>query len=613
MRVMTSSVQPVLLTALVLLAAGDVRAADPENCLMCHRYRGLGRVDDKSGSLHLYHVDPDYYDRSLGPHARLRCSDCHPREEVGVIPHKPVSPVNCTTVCHLSAPGQIEVQFSHDRTHGMLQQSVHTDDVLDRCNELLGKPLRAGQSRCLLCHDQPVFRRAEGSWLMHEAPVQRCQTCHGEQLPLSMDPQFMYWHVHARSRQSRSNEDLVRVCALCHSEQSIQKTFELHDASASYLRSFHGRAMLLGDEATAGCLDCHAPELHNVHLMLSQQNAESPTSPGKLPDTCRSAACHPTAGHRVSTAAVHLQIATSRGIEYFIALLFVVLILFTFGPSLVLQALEMFHMAIGRHDPRMDELHNLADRLKNDPRGRQALTRFTVHQRLQHWVLAITFILLVLTGFPIRFADRDWAKWLIALFGGVSLARVIHHWAGAVLVAGMGYHMVYVLITAVQKKRRTGASWLRTILDLPMITNPQDIRQLFQQIGYLLFLRKERPDLGRFSLKEKFEYFGVFWGSVLLGVTGILMWANAWTTTYMTGRVLTIAMVVHAFEAFLALLHVGIMHMIGVIFSPVVFPLSRAMFDGDTPSEELAEAHAGMVLDTAREIGIQPRGEASHG
>lgn len=61
------------------------------------------------------------------------------------------------------------------------------------------------------------------------------------------------------------------------------------------------------------------------------------------------------------------------------------------------------------------------------------------------------------------------------------------------------------------------------------------------------------------------------------------------------------------------LLHVGIVHMVGVIFSPVVFPLSPAMFNGQTPAEELAEAHSGMLNEVAQKVGLPPAGEVSHG
>lgn len=587
-------------------------AADPENCLSCHRYRGLGRVSEDGRELHLYHVDPNYYDRRLGPHARLRCTDCHPRAEVEVIPHaEPVSRVNCATACHLSGPGQVEVVFSHESIAGMLESSVHKMAVLNKTNDLLGGPLDEKQSRCLLCHDEPNYRRGGESWVETEAPVARCNVCHGEQLPV--DTPFMYWHVHARSHAARTSEDITRGCALCHSNEKVREATGMSDATASYLASFHGKGMMLGSKETAGCLDCHVGQLQNVHMMQSPSEAGSPTHEAQLPDTCRSPACHPTAGARISTAAIHLDLSTSRGIEYFIAAMFVVLILFTFGPSILLQAMEMLQIVLGRADTRLHEHEHLARRLMADPRGRQALVRFTVHQRFQHWLLAICFITLVLTGFPIKFADRAWAQWLVNLFGGLTVARILHRYAGAILLIGFAYHFVYAFATAVRKKRATGQGWVRTIMGLPMLTSPTDIRQLFQQLGFLFFLRKDRPDLGRFSLKEKFEYFGVFWGSVLLGATGLLMWFNAWTTEHLPGRVLTIAALVHTFEAFLALLHVGVIHMIGVIFSPMVFPLSHAMTRGDTPIEEMAEAHSGMLHEAAAKLGIENAGEVHHG
>ncbi|MEP0842657.1 MAG: cytochrome b/b6 domain-containing protein [Phycisphaerae bacterium] len=596
--------------ALLALAA-PLSAADPENCLSCHRYRGLGRVTDDRKGVHFYHVDPNYYDRASGPHARLRCTDCHARSEVEVIPHQPVSPVNCTTTCHITAQGRLEVQFSHADIAGMLETSVHKLEVLNKVNALLGNRLREGQSRCLLCHEEPTFRRSDTDWSDIETPISRCDVCHGPQLPV--DTRFMYWHVHARSRPQRSNADVTRSCALCHSDPRVLAAFNLPDATASYLASFHGKAMMLGSETTASCLDCHVGQLQNVHLMQSPDEAGSPTHEARLPDTCRSPACHPSAGARISSAAIHLDLATGGGVEYIVAAIFIVLILFTFGPSVVLQAMEMLQIVIGRHDPDQHANEALARRLMADPKGRKALVRFTPHQRVQHWILAVCFTLLVLTGFPIKFADRGWARWLIDLFGGLHVARQVHRYAGVVLLLGFVYHLVYALVSVVRMRRASGRSWLKTILDLPMLANPTDVRQLFHQLAFLFFIRKTRPPLPRFSLKEKFEYFGVFWGSMLLGATGLLMWFNAWTTAHLPGRVLTVAALVHTFEAFLALLHVGVIHMIGVIFSPLVFPLSRAMTTGDTPAAELAEAHAGMLRKVADEVGLPPAAEVPHG
>ncbi len=598
---------------LVLIAVGilamqvaPATAADPENCLSCHRYRGLARMSDDGDAVRLYYVDPNYYDRALGPHARLRCTDCHARGEVGVIPHRPVSPVNCTQTCHLADPRGPEMHFSHERIADLLEASVHPREVLDRSNSLLGDPLKADASRCLLCHDEPVFRRPDENWVAHATPVGRCTVCH--EGSMEIDAAFMYWHVHARSRPARSNADVTRVCAVCHSNEGIKAAFDLPDTTASYLASFHGKAMQLGSEQTAGCLDCHAAEMQNVHLMQAHSDPESVTHEARLPDTCRSAACHPSAGVRVSTAAVHLDLARDRGVEYFIGALFILLILFTFGPSLLLTALEMLQIVVGRHDPQHHERVRLAQRLMADERGRRALKRFTPHQRVQHWLLFVCFTLLVLTGFPIKFADRDWAQWLIGLFGGLGGARMIHRYAGLILLIGMFYHLGYVAVFLWRKRRAENKSLLSVVLELPMVMSLTDARHMGQLVAYLLFLRKTRPEAGRFGAEEKFEYFGVFWGSMLLGFTGLLMWANAWTSEYLTGRVLTVAMIVHTFEAFLALLHVGVVHLVGVIFGPAVFPMSRAMFTGDTPAEEMAEAHGAMLTAAAGQIGLPKEG-----
>jgi formate dehydrogenase gamma subunit len=602
----------ILLTAAAVTAlASSAWAIDPEGCLRCHRYRGLGRVAPEGKEVHIYYVDPNYYDRALGPHSRLRCSQCHKRDEVEVVPHRPVSPVNCTTTCHFVDAGGVEIQYSHSGIAGMLASSVHSLGTLDKVNQIFGEPLREGQARCLLCHEEPVFRRAGENWAEEQAPISRCDVCHGPQLPVNT--RYMYWHVHARSRPAHDNQYLTRSCALCHSNDKVREAFKLPDTTATYLASFHGKAMMLGNTQTAGCLDCHVGPMQNVHMMQTPEESTSPTNAANLPDTCRSPQCHATAGARISSAAIHLELYTGSRIEWSIAALFVVLILFTFGPSVVLQAMEMLQIVLGRQDAKLHEHEALARRLMADDRGRRALTRFTVQQRVQHWVLALCFTTLVVTGFPIKFADRDWARWLIGFMGGLTVARKAHHYAGAILILGFFYHILYAGISAVRMRRAAGQSWLRTILDMPMLTNPRDIKQLFEQLGFLFFLRRTRPELPRFSLKEKFEYFGVFWGSALLGVTGVLMWANAWTTSHLPGRVLTLAALIHTFEAFLALLHVGIIHMVGVIFSPLVFPLSHAMIRGDTPIEEMAEAHSGMLHEAASQIGAASAGEVTHG
>lgn len=605
-------VRHVLAAAVVVLAVACPAAAeDPEGCLTCHRYQGLARLDPRENQVHLYYVDPSYYDRALGPHARLRCTQCHERSEVEVIPHKAVNPVNCTRACHVIGAEGMEIQFSHSGIEGMLQGSVHDAKALQTSNELLGKPLREGQSSCLLCHDEPRFHRGTETWAQQAAPIRRCNVCHTEALPVNTA--YFYWHVFARSRPARGNIDTVRVCAVCHHNQAILQQTKMSDAVSSYLFSFHGKAMLLGSEETASCLNCHVGEMQNVHVMKSAQDPNSPTSPMQVADTCRSPACHPLAGAEMSQAAVHLELARGFGIEWLVAVVFIGMIVFTFGPSLMLSALEMLHIGIGREDPHTHERAKVAAELLEHRRGRRLLERFNLHQRLQHWTLVAAFATLVVTGFPLKFADRDWAAWTIWHIGGVDVARHVHRVAGVMLILGFVYHMGYVGSLIIRKKRREGTGPIQTIFRMPLAVSPSDMKEMLHLILYLVGLRKTRPLQGRFSMPEKFEYFGVFWGTLLLGLTGMLMWHSDWTTRYMSGRVLTLAYLIHGFEAFLALLHVGVVHMVSVIFSPAVAPVSPAMFNGLSGPEELAEAHPAWVEEAKRKFDAGQGGEANHG
>jgi formate dehydrogenase gamma subunit len=588
-----------------LPALGD----DPDGCLICHQYRGLSRLDTAGKEIRLFFVDPRFHSDAAGPHGRIRCTACHDRQQVGLFPHNAVSPVDCARTCHLSASRNIEVRFGHDRISQMLETSVHTKKVLERCNEILGKPVRDGQATCLLCHDEPTFRKPGPDWSQREAPIARCNVCHDGQL--KVDVPFNFWHVHSRSIPARSNIELVRVCAACHSDARVKQEFKLTDAPVSYLASFHGKAALLNNQEAASCLDCHVGEGQNVHLLRSHNTPGAPTSAAMVPDTCRSAACHRTAGASISTAAIHLDLSRSRGIEYFIAIIFVLMILSTFGPSMVITLLKLFHMTIGRDDPDHHHETALARKLMADPALRPRLQRFNLHQRFQHWFLVVTFATLVITGFPMKFADRAWADWVIRALGGLTWVRTLHRYTGALLLLGLVYHGGYIVQHMRRARGANKQGWLKIFFNLPMVMKPADLREMGHLLAWLLFLRKDRPDGGRFTAEEKFEYFGVFWGVMLLGVTGLVMWFNAYASRFLPGRTLTIFNLVHSFEAFLALLHVGILHLATVIFSPAVLPVSPAMFTGNTPPAELAESHSQMVNDLATVAGMKP--EVGHG
>jgi cytochrome b subunit of formate dehydrogenase len=600
------------LSAIILAAAPGAQAGDPDNCLLCHQYRGLSRYQADTGGVRVFFVDPDYVHNLAGAHARLDCTACHPRAEVSVVPHHAVTRVNCTQLCHLNEPGSPEQRFSHAAVAAMLARSVHAPDHLAKLSFTGGLLLDPQQSSCLYCHDEPIFRDPANVFpallALGARTLDRCDVCHSAQIPV--DVAYYLRHIASRLQPARAPLEQTQTCAVCHTDPKVLQTYDLKNAITSFLRSFHGKAALLGDRTTATCLSCHVTAGENAHLMLGPTDPHSSVNPRNVASACRSTACHPGADPQLAAASVHLDLPTSRAtLEFALAAAFILLTIATFGPSLLLCVLELLQIVLGRHHVGGYEGQALVHAVLAHPQGRRRLTRFTVSQRYQHWVLAILFLTLAATGFPLKFADRGWAHSVVDTLGGLHVTRTIHHWAGVALVLGFLAHVIYALPTLFRLAREPAAAGgrlgvFRAVWALPMLLSPAELPKALYLVAYLLGLRREPPAFGRFSVKEKFEYLGVFWGTTLLGVTGVLLWDEQYFSHYLSGRVLNIALIAHTYEAFLAIIHVGILHIVNVIFSPHVFPLSRATITGMTPVSELAEAHSEFVEEAARDLGV---------
>lgn len=608
--------RPVSAFLFLLLVAGAARGADPDNCLLCHQFRGLTRFDRTENLLHVYFVDPEYHRSLGGPHARLACTDCHPRDAVAVIPHRPVEPVDCTRTCHLVSPGGGEQRFSHAGIAEALAGSVHSPNVFDRLRFSGGPLLGREQSHCLYCHDEPLFREPISGRSRvgtgGDGALDRCQTCHQEQL--STDIRYYMKHIASRLQPARSILEVAQVCAVCHSDPMVREDFGMTDAVASFVRSFHGKAALLGSTDTADCLDCHASGRGQAHALLGRSDPASAVHPARIADSCTTIECHPGASPLISSASVHLDVPTTRGSpEFLLAAAFILITLATFGPSALLAVLELFQMVVGREHHGDREIVALTKRVAAHPEGRRRLVRFTVPQRIQHWVLAILFTLLAVTGFPMKFAEAGWSASVIGWFGGLENARLVHRWAGLGLMVGFAGHLTHIFYNVIRRARASevgGAAGLwQTFVALPMWMTLEDGRKALQLLAYLCFLRNDRPTFGKFSVKEKFEYIGVFWGTVILGVSGLLLWGAELASHVVSGRLLNLALIAHTYEAYLAVIHVGILHTYAVMLSPQVFPLSPATLTGNTPVAELAENHSEFVRDIASQIEFH--GEAS--
>ena len=588
--------------------------ADPENCLSCHRFRGLSRLDKDSGELRLFFCSARYYANMEGPHSRLMCTACHPRQEVRSIPHGEVSPVDCGEACHLMQATGGVIRFSHESLAERVEESAHAREGMEEI-DAAQKLLHSGQSTCLYCHDQPVFRDPSEVDPSHrgEALVGRCNTCHTEELPVDVD--YYLHHTAGRVHPARPVRETARACGVCHSDTQFNEDEELHDSVASYFSSFHGKASLLGSTDTATCVDCHASSDGDVHLMLAAEDPESTTHPDHLAATCRTAHCHASAVPKMSDAAVHLRIDPRvKTPEYVLTVAFVALNVVVLGVYFALVLLELLSSVVRRHGSEHRAMVALARAVQAHPIGRLRVLRMNVHQRVQHWLLVLFFTVLVVTGMPLKFAAHPAMATFTWVFGGVSGARQLHRLAGVLLCVGFAYHMITLMVQLVVRaraRRRADPSRsllrhaVREVIEYPLSPALSDLRNFAQLFAYLLGVRKERPHHGRFHFTQKAEYWALFWGMLVIGVSGAMLWSAAWMSEYVGGRALNFALIVHSFEAFLAFLSVVVLHLYAVIFSPSVFPLNPASLSGELPAEELAESHVGHLLEVANELGIE--------
>lgn len=286
----------VVLTSLMPFP-GETSAAEELNCLLCHKHRGLSRIDEE-GKFRLFYINQELF--NSGPHRRNKCKDCH--QDINQIPHKPAKKVNCAQECHIIEPSG-KKKFSHKPIAEILSKSAH--GKLDEKGEL--KPYAEDYPDCKDCHDQPFYRplsvyKGKVSPGVSKRAIARCRSCHK-----SGDfAEDFYEHVTSRLRKTRFPLETIEVCAKCHQEPAFRKRHKLDDVITTYKQTFHGKMVALGSERTPDCLDCHVVAGENMHLIESQAVPSSAVYKENVPNTCRTAECHSKAGPMLAGFKTHV-------------------------------------------------------------------------------------------------------------------------------------------------------------------------------------------------------------------------------------------------------------------------------------------------------------------
>ncbi len=202
--------------------------------------------------------------------------------------------------------------------------------------------------------------------------------------------------------------------------------------------------------------------------------------------------------------------------------------------------------------------------------------RFTRSQTIEHWILFASFTILAITGIPQKFVGQGWAEGLIELLGGIENVRRWHHIAAVVLLLGCIYHVVAVAYKIVVLRVR-----------LSMLPSLKDVVDFLDTVRYNLSLAKQRPSLDRFGYEEKFEYWAVVWGTLIMAVTGFIMWNPIIVTRFLSGEVIPIAKAAHGGEALLAVLSIITWH----VYNVHLKHFNKSMFTGHLTEREMAHEH----------------------
>jgi len=539
------------------MVSASARAEDPirnKECMDCHSDHTLVKTNSANKEISLF-VDEAKLAGSV--HKKTTCAECHadltrkhPDDDVAA------QPVNCGK-CH-----EKESESYGASAHGLARakgdmgaatcsdcHDGHTMPPPDSPESPLNYSRLA--ETCGACHDQEAKDVAEsthGRALAaghREAPT--CTDCHAE-------------HKIEGLKNSSPLKISLDVCSRCHASERMNTKFNLpNDRVKTFFDSYHGLAAQYGSTLAANCASCHG-----VHKILPASDPRSTINAAHLVETCGK--CHPGAGEKFAMGKVHVDASANSGgaigerINWWIRRLYLGLIVVVIGGMLLHNGLLM------------------AKRLAAISRTREkAVLRMNRHQRAQHGLLALSFIALAITGFALKFPD----SWIGRMLGwSEPFRRWSHRVAGVALLVVGAYHILYVLFT---KEGRQLAK--------DFFPRWQDCKDVSGSVGYLVGLRRQKPRIGRFGYAEKMEYWAVIWGTIIMGVTGLMIWFKLDMTRFLPRWAVDVALNIHYYEAVLACLAIVVWHFYHVIFAPEVYPLNWACWDGWVSKHWQEEEH----------------------
>lgn len=545
------------------------KALAPVNCAGCH----ADAADKVSKSRHVV------LHNKTNPANAPRCADCHGAHDIKSVSDdaSPVAVKNVSNTC-MRCHGQTELAeragISIPGAGRMFSASVHykalqkgdssapscvschgSHDVKDRLDP--ASPIFRSNipATCGQCHDSAAAEFKEST---HGAAFDRgapdapsCTDCHGDHdIRPKTDPD---------STLSFANIT-TKTCPSCHAADRLAKRYGVPvEKVQGYYKSFHGLSAGIGDERVASCVDCHGG-----HKIFPSSDVRSATNPQNLAKTCGTQNCHPGATANFGVGNVHVDAGGAGAvIKKYVKIIYFFLIVGTIG--------GMFGHNL------LDFIRKMKIRYAQRKNAKGMYERLNKSERIQHAMTFTSFILLVITGFALYF------KWTLPFVSdrANALARSYTHRAAAILmIVGSVYHVIYILTT--ERGRKQFFQMLPTL---------KDARDIVDNMKFYLGFADHGPRFLRFSYIEKAEYLALLWGTVVMIVTGFMLWFETDTLKHLPFWAFDVATMIHLYEAILATLAIIVWHFYYVFINPDFAPMAFTWIDGNLTREQMAHEH----------------------
>lgn len=236
-----------------------------------------------------------------------------------------------------------------------------------------------------------------------------------------------------------------------------------------------------------------------------------------------------------------------------------------------------------------------------DQAKRRYYRRFTPAQTLLHATVVSTFLGLAMTGLPLRFSNSPWAKDFAGAVGGFGAILFFHKFCAVILTLAFLAHVGHVLYRGIILKEK-GIFWGPT----SMVPQWKDLKDLFGNFCWFLGLGP-KPRFERYAYWEKFDYWAVFWGMVVIGFSGYAMWFAPFFAHFLPGWALNAALIIHGEEALLAVLFIFAIHFFNTHLRPGSFPMDMVVLTGRETEKEFEEKRAMEYSRLAEEGKLEAR------